>query len=273
MDVWPLPAPDRIDDPLRRDLGALIGSVGSPAFEDILFRCAREITGCEHLTAFALDEAGQPKLLLAMNAGDPHVARITGEAYVSRYWHMDPANRLCEAPPALAGVLARARDEEVRLAPFRRRCYNANDWSRSGAKLFDRLSIIRRFQREIVKISFHRAQKAGPFGDREVAGVAASSDVLVALVLRHGRSAAPAANADSLAFYVRAVAAQVPSLSRREIEVCAGIVLGMTSEGIASTLGVSLNTVRTYRKRAYARLCISSQNELMKLVMPHPFVD
>ena len=56
-------------------------------------------------------------------------------------------------------------------------------------------------------------------------------------------------------------------LSEREASVCTGIILGMTSEGIALDLGISVNTVRTYRKRAYARLMISSQNELMKLIL------
>jgi hypothetical protein len=32
-------------------------------------------------------------------------------------------------------------------------------------------------------------------------------------------------------------------------------------------LNIGMNTVQTYRKRAYTRLSISSQNELMRLVM------
>jgi DNA-binding CsgD family transcriptional regulator len=43
----------------------------------------------------------------------------------------------------------------------------------------------------------------------------------------------------------------------------------MSSEGIGLDMGISINTVRTYRKRAYARLGICSQNELMRLVLPH----
>lgn len=37
-------------------------------------------------------------------------------------------------------------------------------------------------------------------------------------------------------------------------------------EAIALTLGIRRNTVLTYRKRAYARLGISSQNELVRLI-------
>lgn len=58
-----------------------------------------------------------------------------------------------------------------------------------------------------------------------------------------------------------------PLLSPRELEVCIRIMLGVTSEGIGIDLGISRNTVLTYRKRAYARLNISSQNQLFRLVM------
>lgn len=58
-----------------------------------------------------------------------------------------------------------------------------------------------------------------------------------------------------------------PLLSPREVEVCIRIMLGVTSEGIGIDLGISRNTVLTYRKRAYARLNISSQNQLFRLLM------
>ena len=57
------------------------------------------------------------------------------------------------------------------------------------------------------------------------------------------------------------------SLPRRELQVCTLIASGTSSEGIALELGVSLNTVLTYRKRAYVRLGISSQNELLRLLL------
>jgi len=40
----------------------------------------------------------------------------------------------------------------------------------------------------------------------------------------------------------------------------------MTSQGIALDLGVGLNTVLTYRKRAYHRLQVTSPFELCALV-------
>jgi DNA-binding CsgD family transcriptional regulator len=52
-------------------------------------------------------------------------------------------------------------------------------------------------------------------------------------------------------------------LPRREAEVCARILYGLSSVGIALDLTVSEETVKTYRKRAYQRLAIGSERELL----------
>jgi DNA-binding CsgD family transcriptional regulator len=56
-------------------------------------------------------------------------------------------------------------------------------------------------------------------------------------------------------------------LTEREADVCARIVLGMSTTGIALDLRISKNTVATLRKRAYDRLGISSQNELFAICL------
>ena len=53
------------------------------------------------------------------------------------------------------------------------------------------------------------------------------------------------------------------ALSRREREVCARILHGMSSCVIADDLGIGKESVMTYRKRAYGRLGIASQRELL----------
>jgi DNA-binding CsgD family transcriptional regulator len=53
------------------------------------------------------------------------------------------------------------------------------------------------------------------------------------------------------------------ALSKREAEVCARILYGMSAAGIALDLGVGIESVTTYRKRAYHRLGIATQRELL----------
>jgi DNA-binding CsgD family transcriptional regulator len=58
-------------------------------------------------------------------------------------------------------------------------------------------------------------------------------------------------------------------LPRREAEVCARILYGLSSVGIALDLSVSEETVKTYRKRAYQRLVIGSERELLTWYLSH----
>jgi DNA-binding CsgD family transcriptional regulator len=58
-----------------------------------------------------------------------------------------------------------------------------------------------------------------------------------------------------------------PMLSSREAAVCARIVTGYSNEAIALDLDLSFHSVRTYRRRAYAKLQVTSQNELFALIL------
>ena len=61
----------------------------------------------------------------------------------------------------------------------------------------------------------------------------------------------------------RCVASSGVPFSQREFEVCVRILYGMSTCGIALDLGVGEETVMTYKKRAYARLGLASQRELL----------
>ena len=56
-------------------------------------------------------------------------------------------------------------------------------------------------------------------------------------------------------------------LTAREKDVCRRILDGFSSEAIAGELGIALNSVFTYRKRAYEKLGIASQNELFAIAL------
>ena len=56
----------------------------------------------------------------------------------------------------------------------------------------------------------------------------------------------------------------MPSLTPRETEVCARILRGMSTPGIAIDLTLQEDSVATYRKRAYRRLTIGTRFELIQ---------
>lgn len=67
--------------------------------------------------------------------------------------------------------------------------------------------------------------------------------------------------------YCGRLALLAPQLTEREIQVHAGIVCGLSSNAIAASLGLSVNTVLTHRRRAYAKLGVSSLNELSHMLL------
>ena len=118
--------------------------------------------------------------------------------------------------------------------------------------------------------NFYRFAATGRFQDRDVAVLGELADLVAALVRMHdGRHRlAEALRQDSaLASAARLIALLSDRLTAREQEVLAALLMGTSSEGIGKALGVKPTSVATYRKRAYARLGISSQNELMRILM------
>ncbi len=57
-------------------------------------------------------------------------------------------------------------------------------------------------------------------------------------------------------------------ISPREAEVAALILQGHSNHSIAANLGIAVGTVKVLRKRLYAKLRISSQNELYQVLFP-----
>lgn len=57
-------------------------------------------------------------------------------------------------------------------------------------------------------------------------------------------------------------------ISQRESQVAALILQGHSNHSIAANLGIALGTVKVLRKRLYAKLSISSQNELYRVLFP-----
>jgi len=248
-------------NPINRQVGDLIGRIGSPSFEPSFFKIMREATACEHLTAFASSPQAPARLLLAINRGAKPVARMVAEKYLKHYWRHDPANLVCGRNASRSYEIAvRVFSHDIDHDAYRYDCYSSVD-------LVDRFSIIRRQGEETTRLNLYCNAQRGRFGSADFAPVLECADVVFALLAKHDAerlAAGGSGEADVLARRLRRI---MPQLARRELDICVGIMQGKSSEAIALALGISVNTVLTYRKRAYARLGITSHNELMRLVL------
>ena len=114
----------------------------------------------------------------------------------------------------------------------------------------------------------NRITSQGRFTTKQIRRLLAVAPAVSAAIARHFQADA-APDGDPLRRLKQLFATSEPlaALTGREKEVCLRILSGFSSEAIAADLGISLHSALTYRKRAYDRLGISSQNELFGIVL------
>jgi DNA-binding CsgD family transcriptional regulator len=104
----------------------------------------------------------------------------------------------------------------------------------------------------------HRGQRAR--AATELAHFAEAAPVLRSAVLRHLQLRQCAATPRER------LALRCPALTERELDVLVRLLDGLTYDGIASDLGLSLASVKTYRARAFERLGIHFRSQLFALL-------
>jgi DNA-binding CsgD family transcriptional regulator len=239
----------------RRAIG-LVEHVGHDGFAPALFELAHETTGCKHLTAFSFDGDRSARVVFAENTGAAGVASSLAQKYVTSYWRLDPANTVlptAEEDSRCWGVNSSASD--ITDSVYRSQCYSA-------VGLEHRLSVSQRCGGRTYRLNFYSG-KGRIFSAEAATRILQAANLLLALTRRHDLDA----GLGTVEWFAQRLRNVAPVLSGRELQVTSLIANGLSSQGIALELGIGINTVLTYRRRAYARLNISTQNELMQLLL------
>jgi DNA-binding CsgD family transcriptional regulator len=200
----------------------------------------------------------QPQLLLTGTLNtDSQVVLRCGRAYAGAYHVHDPLfasmrSTSTEEQPVVGHLLA----EDIEFAPYRNDIYLANG-------LIERLSTLYWDRRGVpVQFSLYRQREQGYFKDREIDAFLQMSPALLQLIKGHLALCREDAASNPWQHRLRE---REPALTVQEVEVCAGLLQGMTHAGIAAHLGLKESTIKTYRNRAFDRLGIHFRNELFAL--------
>jgi DNA-binding CsgD family transcriptional regulator len=258
----------------------IAGIVAEPACED-LPECLVRALG--HLLPFEMAAVfvyrGRSRPLVIYDTFDPGEAKQGITAYVEHSYVLNPFYQAYLR--GLPDGVYRIRD----LAPdafFKSEYYNAyrvrprtteeigyltEHWPEG----LEEIDIAVTLAPEVVtELSIYRSLHRRGFDDGELARVAAAIPLIRVLLRRYwaafgasgGRGAPPDTRVDeAFADFGAAV------LTGREREVVQLILRGHSSESIGFNLAISLGTVKTHRKNAYAKLDISSQSELLSLFL------
>lgn len=235
----------------------LLSALGSEDFGATVRHCAEAVTaGLTRLYLFHTG-CGDTDALAYVHC-EPRIAELL-PAYTQLYRRLDP---IADAYAAALGTgdlaVQRVRPADIASAGFRRRFFEEPG-------IVERISFIQRSPGGWRGLNIARHADTGPFSERELDALGGLARL--ALPMLRVRTVVPAAAVPAVGVIEERFARHWPSLTRREQQVCARAVLGMSVPETAKDLAIAPSSVVTFRQRAYRRLGIGRAAELTGLVM------
>ena len=239
-------------------IAEIIGALGTEKFEALLYRYLERGISASVLFAYAIRTDGENAALLMSGTIETHRLQEHGELlreYAERGFTNDPMISTLRRSTDSSPFVKVRHAAEVADPDFRYRYFDKMSTP-------EELSIVGgQGSAELLYIGF----SGHHFSDAETRFARDHAPLILALLqkdreLRGRKDSAIPANRDAA---LRAALVSNPArLTQREVEVCAQIMRGQSADAVASALNISKHTVITHRKRAYAKLRISSQGEL-----------
>lgn len=273
MNHWLLSASGNALDGARvarqRSLATVIGAIGRPAFAQATLAALQPLLPAGSWSVYRLWPAREPELHLSASHGVQDTTRDCFAAYRAGLYRrdrsFDPVRGRARPGDAL---LLRLTADEVPNAEHREAIYRRHGLSA-------RLSLTQLAEDgSLLALNLYR--HGGDFDDGAVEHLGELGPMLLAAVARHLGPPAGAAPAIAAAAGVASgrsgrerLQAACPALTGRELDVCERLLRGMTYDGIAADLGLSVPTVKTYRARAFDRLGLHFRHQLHDRLGPH----
>ncbi|RQO83632.1 helix-turn-helix transcriptional regulator [Acidovorax sp. FJL06] len=271
----------------------MVHRLGETGFAPGLLQDLEPVLPAASWSVYRTGHRCKPTLFMSASRGVPDTTQDCWWAYLSGPYRSDrtwgrafdelpvaqPETRLCHVTAA-----------EVQ-GEHRARVYEAHG-------VAERVSVVEyESDGSVFAVNFYRHLHQRAFNDRQIGDFESVAPVLLALTRKHIDLSHPQPHLPTAAPWPEAAeparpgpvlpaeAALVPlaadglpvlrmrlvrlqaGLTDRELDVCARLLQGLTHEGIASDLGLSVPTVKTYRNRAFARLGIHFRNELFARVL------
>ena len=248
-------------DQYSASLASVVGSIGSDVFGLQLIDFLNLLCGAEHFSVFRWQKQA-PSEILAISRDGSDTAHRQFSLYVAGdYWRGDVSMREAISLAEQSGLSLRRVDvSNMPVSDFRNRLYGRTH-------IRERILLCGELQDSLIGISILRPEANGLSSDDELADLNAMSSPLIALIGKHvgfvERRSDFLTALTSLNVIETTLSRAHPHLPNRESQVCARILMAITVAGIAIDLGIGEETVMTYRKRAYERLNIASQRELL----------
>lgn len=247
-------------------LDRLVLSIGTPGFLPALRDSLHNVARVDQCMVFAFRSNDKPLALLSLGSMDRKYAHHLGSAYVDEYHSADP-NR-----PIIFRDDRKGTPLLMRFAAERkyRRDYMKKFFKDSG--ICDKFAVAYWQEGFCIYSNFYRLNPSGRLESDDLGRLTVVAPLVAAAIARHFSAQQESRIYHDDTSVIGAFFSENPpfsALTEREREVCAGILIGRTSEAISCDLEIGINSVLTYRKRAYSKLGIGSANELFAMFIRH----
>lgn len=237
----------------------LVGAIGTARMPEKLLAVLQGICGADH---FAVFEQRADQLLQHDAVSQDGSNRIMemGLTYVEKqYWKRDPVYQaLLKGTQVRGAVVSRINPAAIEDRQLR---------SLYGQINAERIVLSGPQSGSVYGLHVLRERRQDVISSQEICALNGIGSSIISVLAKHIevfgllQRSARSWRLDEIEQLIH----QEPStLSLRERSVCARIIYGMSSTGIALDLGIGEESVKTYRKRAYLRLGIGSAFELNK---------
>ncbi|WP_340053274.1 helix-turn-helix transcriptional regulator [Pseudomonas sp. JAI120] len=254
------------------EIAQLVGSIGNSRFTSTFYNLCCDWLNIDRCSVFRINAMGLPECMIAEGSQpESHVIirRLAQEYSEGGFRHDSnwPTTRLKNGHQTVYSIAP----VQILDKAYRRRFYDE-------ASVRHEVAVISCIDDQILYCSFFRNADQQDFDHKDIQHVEQLSTLLMSALGKHAEitqmreySAPARAKArkqcperrERMRIELRELLLLDPGkLTKREADICASIALGNTASGISLQLGISIHTVTTHRKRAYAKLRISCQNEL-----------
>lgn len=235
----------------------VVAGIGTPGLAQCFLAAMQKLLPASHCTVFALEADGQVSAVSTASAYGI-MATATAVEYVRRGFDRQDSNMMWlgrkKTPKRSQTWLSHQRAEEVADLEYRRVCYG-EPGIRERTSILLLLSDGRR-----IAISFYRNLAFAPFDEADFETIAACAPLLQEAVIAHTRLV-------THDFAGAALHQKILSLlPNRERQVMSHVLAGRTTQEVAKILRLSPTTVLTYRYRAFGKLGVRTQRELLAML-------
>lgn len=244
-------------------LADAMAHLGQSRFDQALIDSLHPVLPAASWSVYRTGPLCEPAIFMSASHGVPDTTRDCWRAYLSGPHRSDRTLLNSIANKNTSYKTSRISHITAQEVPpeHRAKVYEAHG-------VAERVSIVEHeSEGAVFAINFYRHQHQRPFDDVQISAVEHLAPALLALAHKHLDIWIPDAKEAQFDRLMVKLQALNPTLTPRECEVCAGVLQGLTHDGIACRMGVSVTSVKTYRNRAFARLGIHFRNQLFALML------